>query len=221
MLNLDFNLIRLVTIVAYVWQRLPQESSFWYKPVETSMASLISSIQPRDGFHPVLSTKISLDNYKLLSTSNCSLHLLITLPPLVFVDPYELAHHEEFFTFRHWGTSNLELPVSVVAQNSSSLLLDIKILKNVPEVEVNVPLHLRYGDLTKGSSGHHSVELSWPTGFLSCPLNSGERYPFSTGLGSSLITSHYLSTKGYQTGFQARLGHKCESKSPRCSIHQQ
>ena len=40
-----------------------------------------------------------------------SVHVLDTLPPLVFVDKYELANHHESYSFQFWGTSNLEYPV--------------------------------------------------------------------------------------------------------------
>ncbi|RDB25542.1 Protein pbn1 [Hypsizygus marmoreus] len=116
------------------------------------MAKLLSSVSPKDGFHPTSTTKICLDDMELLSKSNCSLHLYYALPPLIFVDPYELAHHEDFYTFRHWGISNLELPISALPRISSSVLLDVKIPKNTAEFEVQLPLHLRYGDPAKAST---------------------------------------------------------------------
>ncbi|KAF5379748.1 hypothetical protein D9615_005813 [Tricholomella constricta] len=137
------------------------------------MAQLVSSILPKEGYHPVSTTKVTLDRPELLADSKCSLYLYLRLPPLVFVDPYELAHHESFYTFRHWGPSNLELPVSAVQQNNSHLLLDVTLSSNSHEINVTLPLHLRYGDLSKRSpSGHHTAELAWPTGFLKCPLSS-------------------------------------------------
>ena len=40
------------------------------------------------------------------------MHLVDTLPPLVFIDKYELANHHESYSFQFWGgTSNLEYPV--------------------------------------------------------------------------------------------------------------
>jgi hypothetical protein len=147
---------------------------------------LLSSITPKDGFHPTSTTRILLSNHSVLpsfTSSNCTLHLYFTLPPLIFIDPYELANHVQFYTFKHWGTANLELPVHAVPQNNSRLLLNA----NVPPMwtrdgleleaddtdvvlEIKVPLHLRYGDPVSGSnSGHHTVEMNWPTGFLACP----------------------------------------------------
>lgn len=129
------------------------------------MTSLISSISPKDGFHPTSTTRIHLPHFE----SNCSLHLYFSLQPLIFVDPYELAHHEQFYTFKHWGTSNIELPVSAVDEGGSAVLLDIYFPEGAKEVEVALPLHLRYGNPAKASSsGHQSVEMAWPKGFLAC-----------------------------------------------------
>jgi hypothetical protein len=134
------------------------------------MARLVSSVLPKAGYHPISTTKIILDDAEL-ADSKCSLHLYFTLPPLVFVDPYELAHHEAFYTFEHWGPSNLELPVGAVPQNNSYLLLNVPLLDD-PHIEVKLPLHLRYGDLSKSSSsGHHTEEIAWPIGFLEYPLS--------------------------------------------------
>lgn len=134
------------------------------------MAALVSSVFPKDGFHPISTTTISSPTFEL----GCSLHLHFSLPPLIFVDPYELAHHEQFYTFKHWGTSNLELPVTAVDEGGSSVLLNVDIPEGAKEVEVKLPLHLRYGNPAEASSsGHHSVEMAWPNGFLACPFDSG------------------------------------------------
>ncbi|GLB44727.1 putative isochorismatase family protein [Lyophyllum shimeji] len=124
------------------------------------------------GYHPVSITTVNLEEPEVLKDSKCALYLHFTLPPLIFVDPYELVHHEASYTFRHWGTSNLELPVSAVPQNSSHLLLAVTVPDDKREVEVRLPLHLRYGDLSKGSlHGYHQEEIAWPTGFLECPVS--------------------------------------------------
>jgi hypothetical protein len=142
---------------------------------------LVSSIAPSNGFHPTSSTNIIFNNRTQVFSSNCTLHLYFTLPPLIFVDPYELAHHAQSYTFKHWGTANLELPVHAVPQNDSMLLINLKTpldddLRPHPEagesdvgIEVKVPLHLRYGDPRSASdSGHHTADMDWPTGFLAC-----------------------------------------------------
>lgn len=134
------------------------------------MAQLVHSIF-QNGYHPVSDTTISFN--KTQCHLDCSIYLYFFLPPLIFVDPYELVHYEASYAFRHWGTSNLELPVSAVSQNGSYLLLNVHHTANEHEVHVKVPLHLRYGDLSKDQlSSYHTVDLAWPIGFFECPLTS-------------------------------------------------
>ena len=111
----------------------------------SDMAQLSSSISPAYGYHRTSLTRISFTHPELLGPiKNCTLYLHFTLPPLIFVDPYELAHYEESYSFRHWGTSNLELPVTAVPQESSFLLLTVKTTKSdTREMEVKLPLHVR------------------------------------------------------------------------------
>ena len=138
------------------------------------MAELASSISPAYGYHRTSFTRISFTDPELLGpTKICTLHLHFILPSLIFVDPYELAHYEESYTFRHWGTSNLELPVTAVPRESAYLLLTVNATQSgTREVEVILPFHVRYGDVTRTSnspSGYESTEIGWPTGFLACP----------------------------------------------------
>ena len=132
---------------------------------------LTSSISPAYGYHHISLTRISFTAPEPLGSSqNCTLHLHFTLPPLIFVDSYELAHYEESYTFRHWGTSNLELPVAALPQENASLLLTARTtLNSTREVEVKLPFHVRYGDVTRVSLiGYEPTEMEWPTGFLAC-----------------------------------------------------
>ena len=134
------------------------------------MASLVSSLHPKDGFHTTYTTQISIT--QLSALQNCSLHLYYTLPPLIFIDPYELVHHQHSYDFKHWGTSNLELPVTAVNLEGSALLLDVSFPDDasVDVVEVRVPLHMRYGEPAQSTrSGHQTAEIPWPVGFLACP----------------------------------------------------
>lgn len=130
------------------------------------MPSLATSIHPQEGSHPTLTTKINLGTFL---AHNCSLLLYQRLPPLVFIDPYELTNHQEFFTFVRWATTSLELPVTAVSQDDFDLLLDVNIPPDASELKVNLPLHLRYGDPTKSTSGYQMTGLDWPKGFLACP----------------------------------------------------
>src|SRR6266550_3936749 len=125
------------------------------------MATLTSVLHPDDGFHPTATTTFQIPT----EFEQCTVHLVYTLPPLVFVDKYELANHHESYSFDFWGTSNLEYPVFAVEQSDSILLVNVK-----QGTEVRVQLHLRYG---KPGDGFDETRLSWPAGFLACPV-SGE-----------------------------------------------
>ncbi|KAL0581006.1 hypothetical protein V5O48_001000 [Marasmius crinis-equi] len=125
----------------------------------------------QNGYHPTLTTVIF--NW----ASQCSLHLLFTLPPLAFVDPYELeTSYADQYAFHLIGHRGLELPVMAVDQVSSHLLLDMKIVEDArTTLEIPLPIHFRYGELSV-SDVYEQVDIPWPKGFAACP---------------SLNTSHY------------------------------
>lgn len=134
---------------------------------------LSSTLSTKSGFHTTYSTQISLTESKNL-IPRCTVRLFYILPPRIIVDPYELANYKKSFTFSLSGTSNLELPVMAVNSNGSALLLNISLPKNFPletqTVTIEVPLHVRYGEpLQSSKSDDGSVQLSWPTGFWTCP----------------------------------------------------
>ncbi|TFK34534.1 PIG-X [Crucibulum laeve] len=169
------------------------------------MATLTSKLYPSEGFHPTSSTKITLNVPYPKVLNNCTLHLHYTLPRLLFIDPYELVHRKESYRFHHWGISDLEKPVHALDwgaktedglaevpgedsehfEQGAELLLDVT-LPAVPEdvivtseVQVDVPMHLRYAKpLTSGalsgkeSESHEAVRLNWPTAFLQCTPSS-------------------------------------------------
>jgi hypothetical protein len=125
------------------------------------MATLTSVLHPDHGFHPIATTAIEVP----AAFEQCAVHLVYTLPPLVFVDKYELANHDQSYSFQFWGVSDLEHPVFAVEQSDSILLVNVK-----KGAQVSVPLHLRCG--TPGA-GFEETRLGWPVGFLACPA-SGE-----------------------------------------------
>lgn len=125
------------------------------------MATLTSVLHPDHGFHPIATTAIEVP----AGFEQCAVHLVYTLPPLVFVDKYELANHDQSYSFQFWGVSNLEHPVFAVEQSDSILLLNVK-----RGAQVSVPLHLRCG---RPGAGFEETRLGWPVGFLACPA-SGE-----------------------------------------------
>ncbi|KAJ4480994.1 PIG-X [Lentinula aciculospora] len=131
--------------------------------------SVLSSIDV-SGFHRTITTSIivpeNADWIQLLEESRCSLQLHYKFPVLVFVDPYELVHYHNFYTFQHHGYANLELPVTAMGSNGTSLLLT---LTSVGPQDVKVPVHLRYGEISHSNSEtHRTAEIAWPDFFLSC-----------------------------------------------------
>ncbi|KDQ60546.1 hypothetical protein JAAARDRAFT_31507 [Jaapia argillacea MUCL 33604] len=136
-----------------------------------------SSLHPGRSFHSTSSTKIVSSSSPL--HRNCTLHLILTLPSDVFVDPYELALHRQYYGFKLNGRVELELPVVALDSDASTLLLNIS-LDDAPHSEwinvtVNVPLHARYPDVwARDKLEHHVVSLPWPTVFWACDTFSHE-----------------------------------------------
>ncbi|KAK0446116.1 PIG-X [Armillaria borealis] len=125
------------------------------------MASLSSTIHPSYGFHPTVTT-----SFRGISVEpSCSLFLLLTLPPLVLVDPYELANYKDSYTFRHAGPSNLELPVSAIGPSNSHVFVNVS-RRAVKEGSLQIPLHLRYGNVSV--DGFQAVDVSVPEGYVIC-----------------------------------------------------
>ena len=160
------------------------------------MATLTSVLHPDHGFHPTATTTLQIP----AEFDQCTVHLVYTLPPLVFVDKYELANHHESYSFDFWGTSNLEYPVFAVEQSDSILLVNVK-----QGAEVRVPLHLRYG---KPGDGFDEARLSWPAGFLACP---------AFGESACSLVAMRLS---YVAQSRARPPQTCQSRSQSSSRNQ-
>lgn len=138
---------------------------------------LSSSLSTKQGFHSTYTTHIIVDDPADLA--GCALHLVYNFPPRIFVDPYELAIYKDSYTHRLSGTSNLELPVMAVNPKGSALLLYVKAFPpGSPNVTVDVPIHVRYGELvlSNSSSDDSSVEVPWPIGFWACPLLCTSRH---------------------------------------------
>ncbi|KAJ4484287.1 PIG-X [Lentinula edodes] len=134
------------------------------------LLNVSSSIEPLHGFHRTITTSIASENddwIQSLEESQCLVRLYYKLPVLVFVDPYELVNYQHLYTFHHHGNANLELPVAAMDSNGTSLLLTLTSVG--PHVDVTVPIHLRYGEISHSNSeAHHTAEIAWPHLFLSC-----------------------------------------------------
>ncbi|ESK94944.1 protein pbn1 [Moniliophthora roreri MCA 2997] len=131
--------------------------------------SLSTSINPNPGFHPTLTTVIS--NFSSPQYLECSLYLHFTLPPLVFVDPYELeTSYADKYSFHLSGHRSLELPVMAMDRAESYLLVNVSLPSTTlqgAELEIPTPVHLRYGDLSS-TDEYVGVEIAWPQGFVAC-----------------------------------------------------
>lgn len=142
------------------------------------MSYLNSTLLPQRGAHPVSTSIIHLVGTLQLYGA-CTLHLLYTLPPLLFVDTHELAQRDASYAFEHWGTRDLERPVHALPNELSELLLTVRLPEagadvDVPEtvVQVEVPMHLRYGAPKRSDAAQTKpylpLEVEWPQAFLRC-----------------------------------------------------
>lgn len=133
---------------------------------------MVSSVLPALGFHFTSTTRLSVKEH---APETCSLNLYFRLSPLVFADLYELADYKSTYAFRHWGPSNLELPLAAVSNEESILLLHLKpeVTHLNPEVQVTVPFHARYGAVDPSSpKAYQKAEIPHPVPFLSCHSQS-------------------------------------------------
>ena len=138
---------------------------------------LSSTLNPTKGFHTTSTTRFALRGSR---PHFCTLHLYLTLPAQLFADPYELAHRHASYTFERLGGGDLEAPVfAPAASGPSGLLLDVKILEGVDQVDedqgdgnefsIEVPLHARYGIPKSGDELIDEVMLPVPVAFWTCP----------------------------------------------------
>jgi hypothetical protein len=130
-------------------------------------------LRPAYGAHPVAATHLSSEELQPQS-QDCALNLFFRLPPEVFVDPYELVNYRESYTFEHWGTRNLELPVAAVSSEGSAVLLGVNVGggsngKDAVKEErtIDLPLHTRYG--LPDEKSYRTVSIPASKGFWSCP----------------------------------------------------
>ena len=153
---------------------------------------LLSSIlTPAKGLHTTSSTRLALRGPH---PRRCTLHLYFALPTQLFADPYELAHRRASYAFERFGGGDLEAPVfapGAGAGGPSGLLLDVLVpvrivgdddgigrgegsgggsgSGNGSIVEVDVPLHARYGVPKTGGELTDEVALPPPEAFWACP----------------------------------------------------
>ena len=158
------------------------------------MSFLSTNVAPSQGFHPI-STNIIHFSTDSLPLAQCSLHLYFKLPPLLFVDPHELAQRNSTYTFNHWGSRDLEKPVHALseAERDSDVLLNVRLPPSISDdgrrgsdsgntvsqmwnMTIELPMHLRYGVPVSASSisgaekSYDRVHVDSPIAFLLCKI---------------------------------------------------
>ncbi|KAK7044508.1 RBR-type E3 ubiquitin transferase [Favolaschia claudopus] len=135
-----------------------------------------SSLLHPYSYHPVFRTRISAPGHK-----NCTLNLRFELPPLIFVDPYELGNRADTYSYKYAGPLNLELPVFALgeddSQNSTLLVTSAESLSREGALELDAPLHVRYPHTRATGTAFQETKLSWPDAFLACPLSGSTSRP--------------------------------------------
>ena len=151
-----------------------------------------AAVSPRQGFHFSLTTTL-LD---FDPTSACPsgarpiLSLRYTIPPALFVDPYELELHRAAspypFKFDISYEPDLELPVFAARQEDAVVTLNATLsLSERGAIDVSIPVHARYGTPVSPDSeieskqegndgGFEMIQLDPPHAMLSClPPSAG------------------------------------------------
>ena len=151
-----------------------------------SPASLTSNshLDPPYGAHPTIVTDIQISIPPRFNPSAtvtpCSLYLQYRLPPLLFVDAYELAMRTRDYnvtSLRGSGSKELEKPVHALPVSSEPDGVELVIQKTLPadthptrEIQVQLPIHVRYGKADP--AGSTIVDFSSPQIVLVCPRDS-------------------------------------------------
>ncbi|KAL1702449.1 PIG-X [Schizophyllum commune] len=128
------------------------------------------------GYHPTFKTLAKLEDPSRYA--DCTLNLHFLLPPTIFADRYELQNYAPRLQYAYRGPSNLELPVFALdTEEGPELLVSIVLDGERKEgpIEVDVPLHLRYGPVSgpDASNTHEDVLFPHPSAFLACPKSQG------------------------------------------------
>jgi len=156
---------------------------------------LSSFLTPTKGLHTTSTTRLAL-HHGDRSRSSCTLHLYFTLPTQLIADPYELAHRRESYRFERFGGGNLEAPVfspGAGADAPAGLLLDLTIpggegvegedsSTRSSVIQIDVPLHARYGVPKTGGELIDEVALPPPEAFWACPTTSGRNVEGAPGI---------------------------------------
>jgi len=157
---------------------------------------LSSTLTPTKGFHTTSTTRLALQHRGNRPRSSCTLHLYFTLPTQLFADPYELAHRSASYTFERFGGGNLEAPVfapGAGADAPAGLLLDLVVPGGIAGegedggtrssvIQIDVPLHARYGVPKTAGELIDQVALPPPEAFWACPTTSSRNVEGAPGI---------------------------------------
>lgn len=123
-----------------------------------------TTVSPSQGFHITSTTKLS----GLASVKHCFVGSLQLVPPDFIVDEYELSqrYQEGYGPLCHTvGETDLELPVQAVGNRSAAILAEVSGFDS--EMEINIPLHLRYPYPRKDVE-LVELRLPWPWTVIAC-----------------------------------------------------
>lgn len=149
------------------------------------------------GLHPLMRMSFP-DPASLIPPTNkpaesqCALHTYLTLPSVLFPDPYQLSTTDPLFLSSHnlvaarsvSGETDLEAPDYVLDKWGSTVLLELATPATTESSsssstsatwDVTIPLHLRY--LAPSNASTTSVQIPWPIVFWACTAEEGTKFP--------------------------------------------
>lgn len=142
------------------------------------------------GLHPTM--RLSIPSPSSLTPpstkppeSQCALHTYLTLPSVLFPDPYQLSTTDPLFLTSHnlvsarsiSGETDLEAPDYILDKWGSNVLLELATpssSSNEPW-DITIPLHLRY--LAPANTSSTSIQIPWPIIFWACTAEEGTKFP--------------------------------------------
>ncbi|KAF6746921.1 hypothetical protein DFP72DRAFT_1050514 [Ephemerocybe angulata] len=135
-----------------------------------SKLSTNSTLDPAYGSHPSIIPDIHISLHPRIATPHLFLHY--ELPPLLFVDPYELEMRDaEYQLLGTRGRVN-------EGEEEEAIGVEVVIQRKLPtettgSARVQLPVHVRYGEPVASSTSKPYIiqEFSGPTVVLACGKN--------------------------------------------------
>jgi hypothetical protein len=157
----------------------------------TARQSYSVSFDSPTGLHPTM--RLSFPNPSSLAPpsnkppeSQCALHTYLTLPSVLFPDPYQLSTTDPLFLSSHnlvsarsiSGETDLEAPDYILSKWGSDVLLELATPSPSSSSEpwdITIPLHLRY--LAPANTSSTAVQIPYPIVFWACTAEEGTKFP--------------------------------------------